>query len=272
MPAQAPDAGAGRAYLFGAIHTGTSRFYPMPDAVERAWASATHLACELDVQARHDELRAMFSRRTHLPPGTTLDTLVAPEVLAGIRAHLGYGAHEWRQRLRLQPWALAMLMTSADDQRLGTEAAQSVDNFFLARARAAGRPIVELERADEQVHAFSGGSLAEQAAWLTQRYRRLINWDRTLYDVVEAWRAGDDRALSAVKERAFGPPPRDDASNPLRARMFEERDTRMAQRLTEMIHRGGTIFALVGAFHLVGDDRLQGHLERLGMIVRRVAY
>ena len=272
VPAETAASGGGRAYLFGAIHTGLSRFYPLPDAVERTWARATHLACELDAQARHAELRAAFSRRTHLPDGMTLDTLVAPEVLHGIRTHLGYGPHEWRQRLRLQPWALAMLMTSADDQRLGTETAQSVDNLFLARARAAGRPILELERVDEQVHAFSGGSLEEQAEWLTQRYRRLLRWERTLYDVVEAWRTGDDGALAVVKERAFGPVSADPAANALRARMFAERDARMAERLVETIRGGGTVFALVGAFHLVGEDRLQKHLEARGMIVRRVAY
>ena len=102
VPADTAASGGGRAYLFGAIHTGLSRFYPLPEAVERTWAQATHLACELDAQARHAELRAAFARRTHLPDGTTLDTLVAPEVLQGIRTHLGYGPHEWRQRLRLR--------------------------------------------------------------------------------------------------------------------------------------------------------------------------
>ncbi len=267
------DSAGGRAWLFGAIHTGLSRFYPLPDAVEQAWARSDRLACELDAQARHDELRAAFAGRTRLPEGMTLDALVDAEVLNGIRSRLGYqGRREWDQRLRLQPWALSMLLTSADDQRLGTDATQSLDNFFLRRARDTGRPVLELERIEEQVEAFSGGSLSEQAFALTERYRRLSARERTLYDVVEAWRKGDDAALATVKQRAFGPAPREEQSNPLRARMFGERDDRMADRLVETIRTGGTVFALVGAFHLVGEDSLQKRLAERGMIVRRVAY
>ncbi|MBP6817368.1 MAG: TraB/GumN family protein, partial [Burkholderiaceae bacterium] len=36
------------AWLFGSIHIGLARFYPLPDAVEQAWQSSRRLACEIN--------------------------------------------------------------------------------------------------------------------------------------------------------------------------------------------------------------------------------
>jgi len=258
---------AGRLYLFGGIHAGLSRFYPLPEAVEAAWQRSTRLAVELDGAHRHDELRAAFATRTQLPPGTTLENLVAPDVLRAIRDHYGFGRREWEARLRMQPWALEMLLIGQDDERIETESRWSVDAYFLRRARADGRPVIELETADAQLEAFAGGTLEEQAAALTARFRRIQDWDRTMFELVDAWRLGDDATLARIKDRTFGPC---QPTSTQRERVFGQRDRAMADRLAALLREGDTVFVVVGALHLVGPDSLPALLRARGLEVRRV--
>ena len=258
-----------RAWLFGSIHIGLSRFYPLPEAVEQAWQSSRRLACEINTSQNWDHLRDAFRARALLPEGQSLDHFIDEPTLTALRHHFGMGRFEWQSRLRLRPWALSMMLTSADDNRLGALPGLGLDAHFLGRARESQRPIIELEALDEQIEALTGGSITEQAAQLADRFRRIGQWDRPLSHIVDAWRSGDDLRLASLKTHSFGDGQR---LLGLRRRMFGERDERMARRLLDAMQAPGDIFALVGALHLVGEDSLPHALRSLGATVERVRY
>ena len=257
------------AWLFGSIHIGLARFYPLPDAVEQAWQSSRRLACEINTSQNWDRLREAFRARALLPDGKSLDHFIDEPTLTALRHHFGMGSYEWQSRLRLRPWALSMLLVSEDDNRMGAQPALGLDAHFLGRAREAQRPIIELEALDEQIEALTGGSDTEQAAQLADRFRRIRQWDRPLQHIVDAWRRGDDTRLATLKANSFGDGQR---LLGLRRRVFGERDERMARRLLEAMRTPGNIFALVGALHLVGEDSLPLALQALGATVERVRY
>ncbi|HPU54174.1 MAG TPA: TraB/GumN family protein [Burkholderiaceae bacterium] len=263
------DSASCGAWLFGSIHIGLSRFYPLPEPVEQAWQSSRRLACEINAGQNYEQLREAFRARALLPEGQSLEHFIDEPTLTALRRHFGMGVHEWQSRLRLQPWALSTMLISQDDTRLAAQPGMGLDAYFLGRARALQRPIIELEELEEQVEALAGGSLTEQAAQLADRFRRIGEWDRPLSDIVDAWRRGDDARLAALKARSFGDGGRLLA---LRRRMFGERDERMARRLLQVMQAPGDVFALVGALHLVGEDSLQHALREQGATVERVRY
>ena len=124
-------------------------------------------------------------------------------------------------------------------------------------------PIVELEQAGEQVEALAGAGLEAQADWLWRRIESKRRGDGLAEAIVTAWRAGDEARLARLKSAAWGDA-RDGALP--RAHMFGERDRRIARRLAALLERPHTVFTLVGAFHLVGEDALPGILA--GHVVR----
>lgn len=263
------DDRAGAAWLFGAIHAGLDRFYPLPEPVESAWQGAMGLAVELDVTRRWQELRAAFGAVSLLPPGTHIEDLVGADQARAIRTHFGFDDADWARLRRLRPWALTLSLANPVEQEAGARSSLGVDSFFLQRARERKLAIVELEQPAEQVHAFAGGADSEQVEQLLARFEQLRHWDRTLLDLIDAWRAGDERALAALKARAFGDERR---LASLRKRMFSERDARMAARLHDLIPPKGKLFVVVGAFHLAGDDGLPARLRAIGARVDRVDY
>lgn len=260
---------AGSAWLFGAIHAGLDQFYPLPDAVESAWRGASQLAVELDVIRRWQELRAAFGEVSLLAEGTMIEDLIGEPAARAIRDHFAFTDADWTRLRRLRPWALTLSLANPVEREAGARSSLGVDSFFLKRARERRLPITELEQPSEQVHAFAGGSDSEQVDHLLARFEQLRRWDRTLLDLIDAWRAGDEARLAALKSRAFGDERR---LASLRRRMFTERDARMAGRIHELISPAGELFVVVGAFHLAGFDGLPAQLRALGASVERLAY
>ena len=168
---------------------------------------------------------------------------------------------------RLQPWAIALLLPGADDERLGASPAEGVDRHLIGRARARPMPVIELESPVAQVRAFAGGPLDEQQALLALRLEQRAAHARIWSRIVDAWRVGDLDALAALKEQAF---PSGGTLAPLRTRLFAERDEGIADRLAAMLDEPAPAVALVGTLHLAGADALQHALVRRGVEVRAI--
>ncbi|MDD3449696.1 MAG: TraB/GumN family protein, partial [Gammaproteobacteria bacterium] len=55
----------------------------------------------------------------------------------------------------------------------------------------------------------------------------------------------------------------------LQERLFTERNAAMAERVTELLRRGGSYFVVVGAGHLVVGNGIVARLQRQGYRVRQ---
>ena len=256
----------GRIVLLATVHAGLSRFYPLPEPIERAFGEATRLIVEIDTSSRSAEIRTAATARALLPDGATLDTVLQPDTLRALRRALHQQPWELRALRRLQPWALAMLLPDADDERFGADPRDGVELNLIRRARARGLPIVEMETAEVQVAAFAGGPIDEQDAALALRLAHRDAQSRTYVRIVDAWRRGDLDALAALKDFAYPPQA---PLGALRRRLFADRDEAMADTLAAALAETGRALALVGALHLAGPDALQHALERRGVVSQR---
>lgn len=262
-----PPGGTGAGWLFGSVHAGIAVAEAMPSTVERAWAAADVLAIEIDVAARWTQLRDLFAQAALLPGTDTIEGLLGATRAAEIREHFGFDDARWLGLRRLAPWALAVTLAGNDPLRRERTGGQGIETRFIDSARSRAMPIVELEQAGEQVTALAGGSLEAQAAWLWRRFEAMRRQEDLAAATLAAWRAGDEARLAALKTRAWGEA--NDAAMP-RPRMFGERDRRIAKRLARLLERPHTVFTVVGAFHLAGEDGLPGILAAHGVRVERV--
>lgn len=257
----------GSGWLFGSVHAGLDADERLPPAVEAAWARADVLAIEIDVMARWSQLRDLYAAAAPLPGDDTIEGLLGADRAAAIRTHFDIDEPRWARLRRLAPWALLALLAGHEASIAARTARPGLEARFLEEARRRAMPIVELEQAGEQVEALAGARLEAQADWLWRRFESMRAGERLAEAIVAAWRAGDDARLASLKTDAWGDAR--DGSGP-RARMFGERDRRIAGRLAALLERPRTVFTLVGAFHLVGEDALPGILAGHGVRAERV--
>ena len=258
---------AGSGWLFGSVHAGLAADEPLPPAIERAWADADVLAIEIDSAARWSQLRDGFAAAALLPGTDTIETLIGAGHAAAIRAHFGLDDARWAGLRRLAPWALLVTLAGEDPLRRERPGSRGIEARLLDAARGRSMSIVELEQVDEQVDALAGASLEAQAAWLLRRFEAMRRNEDLAGAIIAAWRAGDDAHLATLKTRAWGAT--DEPATP-RGRMFGERDRRIARRLAGLLERPHTVFTVVGAFHLVGEDALPGILAGHGIRLERI--
>ena len=261
------DGAPGRIVLLGTVHAGLPRFYPLPAAVEQAFAHASRLLVEVDVEARAAAIRATGAALGVLPEGETLETVLRPSTYRALRAAWHDRPWDLHAMRRLRPWALALQLPDLDDARLGADPRDGLERHLIDRARGRGMSVIELEDAGAQVRAFAGGPPDEQDAALALRLAARAAHARTYGRIVDAWRTGDLEALAALKDLAFPP---DGALAGLRRRLFADRDEGLADGLAQALDRPDTAMALVGTLHLAGPDALQHALARRGVAARRV--
>jgi uncharacterized protein len=257
-------------YLFGSVHVGLERFYPLPKTVEACLDKCKSLAVEVDTEARFSEATELFRPHVRLPTGTSLSDVIGADHFNALARYFEWFADDKAKYQRYAPWYITLFMTSNDDNRIGVERQVGIETKLITLARAKGLPIIELETVADQVNAIVSGDLREQTEHLLMRFEQVRKWDKSTVDLLDAWRLGDINALNVVKSKNFG----DTKVLPqLRKRVFADRDEVMANNLMKHLKEtSDPCFAVVGAFHLAGEDQLQTLLQAKGADVKRINY
>lgn len=264
----------GNLVLLGSVHVGQENFYPFPAPVEAAFESASALVVELNI-AKVDPSQAALVTREHgffsakqREEGQSLTSVLGREenltlnrFCEGENKNLCPSA-EHREMMR--PWLLAlhfanaMLVGSKFDTDLG------VDRYFITKA--GDKPIVELESLSQQLNAFSSLAMSDQSEFLLQALLDAEQADVIISEMVSAWRQGDDSTL----EKLVLAPLREAASGDgLYRSLIVQRNLAMAASLQAQVKAGETLFVVVGAGHLLGDQGLIKLLQAGGFSVEK---
>jgi hypothetical protein len=250
-------------FVLGSIHMLRSNDYPLAGSVDRAYAAATSLVFEidLDVMDRPETERAIRAMAL-LPEGRRLADELRPRTYERARrAASGLGLTlEGLQPLK--PWFFLMTLTVAELEKLGFSADDGVDMRIYARARADGKPVEGLETLEEQLGMLDRLSAEDPDALVNQALDEIANSESEMAAIVAAWKRGD---LSAL-ERALTKSLRDYPE--VRKTLLTDRNHRWAERIDGMLREGGTRLVVVGAMHLPGDEGLLELLRKRGWSMR----
>jgi len=253
-------------YLFGTIHVGTRDLYPLGAQVEQAFAEAGVLALEADPTG--ESVSAVALAGSLYRPPDNLERHVSAEMYRELAAKLpGIGLPLEHARM-LEPHLLAMTITLMQVQRLGYEPALGLDLHFAQRARRVGKPIIELESMIQQLAMLDALPKTVQEDML----RAALGMDedalrRELEALVQAWQRGDiagiGRAVVAEMEAMD-----EHSARTLQARVYDQRNAAMAQKLESLLEGRIVHFVAIGAGHLTGASGLPALLEGMGFRVR----
>ena len=252
-------------FVFGTMHVTDPRVFELPDEVEAAFDSAEVAAFEVDYRRRSD--RETLNQFFYLPDGQSLRQVLDYDTFRDLRNVLpAYGYYKYS---RYQPWVAWMAISNREtaiDRQVDPERPM-LDDWFVLRAKKAGKEVAFLETDLEQWRAFGGIPMDDQVSMLRSAIDTYYS-ARTRVDRVAIYLDGNLALLQALWDRSLS------HLDPTVARRYTERlltdrNRRMVERALPVMNKK-TVFIAIGAAHLPGDGGVLDLLEKQGYQVTRV--
>ncbi|HHH38550.1 MAG TPA: TraB/GumN family protein [Sedimenticola sp.] len=243
-------------YLLGTMHSDDSRVISVLDRVRQPMDEVDQVVLEIlpDAGSLVSASLAML-----LPADQKLSQLLGQGLYRRVLAPMQEKGVPELLLERMKPWAVAVTLGTPELQ------GPAMDQVIQQRALAAGKRLVALETAQEQMALFDDLPRALQVRMLEEVLEQQDSLAMQLEHLTQAYLAGDLERLRALSLEydAAG----DQALSAwFRRVLIEERNLRMFQRLLPILEQGGTLVA-VGALHLPGNEGLVKLLQNAGYSV-----
>lgn len=257
-----------KVYLYGTVHAGKKDWFPLPEAVENAFADAAVLAVEADIT----DTRAMqkgASSMSYTPPDE-LKNHVPPEQYARMLKLLPrYGLNQ-DALSPLKPFPAVSLLVFAEWMRSGFTPSFGVDGYLIRKAQAEQKPVVELEGVEIQAQLMD--SLTDkQVQDLFRGTLDALEEDLTTEQIkglVAAWQAGDAPGLLKIAQRYND---RVAGAAEFEEKFIWQRHDDMLKKIEGWLaERRKPYFIAVGALHLAGPRGLVELLRKRGYVVKQL--
>lgn len=251
-------------YLAGSVHLLPQSAYPLPAALERAYAETRELILETDPGA----LSTPQLQRAMLNRGVSSK---------GLRAEVGEAmyAKVRKQAAQLEvsesvcdafkPWYCALSLGVLSFRHAGFDPALGVDQHFYRRAMEDERELRWLESPVEQLELFSTMSDATANQFLASTLDQFDDPEFSIENLVRQWRQNDVAGLAKIVEQMHT------ESSEVYRRLLVERNAAWVPFLVERFNADQPVLVVVGATHLVGPDGLIARLNAAGLHPRPVA-
>jgi uncharacterized protein len=250
-------------WLVGSLHMLTSDFYPLPTTMSEAFAGADVLMEEIDLDEASDPAFAVKTlAKAMYPAGTTLSSQLSPETLKLLPATLAKNGLTLEALQSFKPWMVAMTLQTLALQRIGFDPALGIDKHFDDAADKAGKPLIGLETAAEQIDFLDGLSPKTQDQMLRESVEETETELTEIKTIANAWRAGDAAAIEKLVLSSVKSAPEVYQS------LLVDRNRRWVPKIEACVQTK-RCFIVVGAAHLVGPDGLVTLLRQRGYKVEQ---
>jgi uncharacterized protein len=257
-----------RVYLFGTVHAGKKEWYPLPAAVEKAFADSSVLVVEADITDA--EGLAKTAPAMMLPPSVTLQQSVLPADYERFRKQLARYGIPAAQVEQMRPFMAVSLLVFTEWARLGYLPQYGVDGYLIGRAKATGKRIVEIEGLEAQAKLIASLTPEENRTLFAGTLSALESGltGEQVNGLVNAWQTGQAALLLETARKYNDQVPG--------AKEFEEkfiwaRHDAMAAKIEGYLNRSKERhFIAVGGLHLAGPRGLVEMLRSRGYTVRQL--
>lgn len=253
------DASGGSAYLLGSLHVLSADAYPLPAAIDNAFAESKTLVEEVDLDEMNDPMQMMAAlAKAMLTGGQTLDQLVSAETFAEVKKRVeGYGM-PMAAIQRMKPWLVAITLMAPTLQSAGFKPELGIDKHFFDRAKEKGLKRQALETLAYQLDRFDQMPPKLQEEMLKATIEDLDTQVGGVKEMVRAWATGDIATMEKLALTAFQQSPE------LYRRLLSERNQNWMPHVERCLTENAGCFVVVGAAHLVGQDGLPVLLQKKG--------
>ena len=256
-------------YLFGTIHVGARKMYPLGPVVEQAYAASRLLALEADPTDQAVALAAV-QHSAYTPPDN-LARHISPALMEDVKKAAPALGLPIEYARSMRPQLLSMTMAMMEIGREGYDPGLGLDMHFARRAKQDGKPIIELESIAGQLALLDSFSPELQEAMLRTTVDSIGDGSlaNDLRDLVSAWTSGDATGLEAqLDKETEGLSPAQVAE--MRERLYDARNREMTDKIVAMLVGNDAVFVAVGAGHLLGATGIVELLRQKGYAVKRL--
>jgi uncharacterized protein YbaP (TraB family) len=251
---------AGTVYIAGSLHQLRRDRAGLPPSYGLAYGEAERLAMELDMDTISPAaLAGELVARALEPEGRSLRDGLPAASWSALQPRLaGLGLPEAAID-RFEPWAVALLLASAEFLQRGYTPASGVEGQLQARAAADRKPIDGLETPAQQFELFDGLPRTDQLQLLEVTLKELDGVGPRLDALEAAWRAGDLPRLETLLLGDYRLRP------DLHERLVVRRNAAWVAPVRGFLRRPDDTLVVVGLMHLLGEQGLIALLRQQGL-------
>ena len=251
-------------WLAGSLHLLTADAYPLPPALDAAFAAADVLVEEANPEELKTPAAAMqLVSKAMYPPGTTLQSQVSKETFDKIAKRAEKNGLPIERLQGFKPWMVALTLVGLELQKGGFDPGLGLDQHFLSRAPGAGKKVRTLETALEQIDFLESLSPQLQEGLVAASLDGADTELAQVQKIAAAWKAGDTGPIENLLLTDM---------KSVDAAVYETllvgRNRRWVPQIEDCLSQQ-KCFVVVGAAHLVGPDGLVAMLRAKGYTVKQ---
>jgi hypothetical protein len=252
-------------YLFGTVHVLKPGLGWFDEAVKAAFDKSDELALEM-VEPDLATMQGLVMKMAVNPTGPTLTEKLPADKREAYAKALADAGVPAAALDRFDPWFAAVTLTVAGLPKLGYDPESGAERILSAAAKAANKPVVGLETAEQQLGYFDTLPEPLQVRFLVSTVDDYAKMGTMLDKMVASWSAGDPDTLAATMNEGM-------RENPEIGKiLLADRNARWAEWIDQRLDTPGTVFVAVGAGHLAGGDSVQAKLAAHKLTATRVQY
>ncbi len=266
---EAETENGGRVVMMGTMHALKEECYPLPESITAALENADALAVECDVTDTASTVAVQMAQLQNMyyPAGESIEDHISAEVLKGVSDFAKACSFDLSLYRRCKPWVYVSLLETIVMMQTDLRIDLGIDSKLLESAKEAGKKIVELETAEEQLELFM--SLDDEicevlmSSYTGDQKERLVG---QMEDMYTAWCSGDYDFFAADADGTeLLQQLRDEGVDEESAEKFTEifgryseimlysRNKVMTEKLEQMLENGENVFFCVGTDHFCGS-------------------
>ena len=254
--------------LLGSFHALRGEDYPLPAAVDAAFAESEALAFEVPpAEMESPELAKQMMSAGMLPEGQTLQSKLTAATWHRLDVYCSKNGLQAQNMQRFAPWFVSLMLSLREMQKLGFDPKLGMDRNLMARAAKSNKPTSGLETAADQIRVLSTMAPATQVQLLEEALDEAENPDGNMDSLHDDWRRGDAKAMEAAMVLQLR-----DKYRQLYQRINVDRNRAWMPKLVAMLdrHKRDDVMIVVGSLHLLGPDGLIEQLRAKGYTVQRL--
>jgi uncharacterized protein YbaP (TraB family) len=265
------DAEGHTLYLFGTIHVGDERSDAVLPRVAKVLDQCDALAVEFDVIAFQQDAGAVMGMMGQyvLTDGTTVDAHMPEDLYRRAYALLEEAGlmPEMMKNYDLAMWA-QLVETAAIATRSGLSADKAMDVMIMNYAYEKQIPVLEVESAAFQMDLLNSFDDETYLLQIRATLDSLEQYGAAIELLYSLWLSGDRDTFWM----AIGAEPALEGADAYNTALVDDRNRTMAEKATEYLASGRTVFFAVGAAHMANETGIVQLLIDAGYTVEEIRY
>lgn len=252
-------------FIGGTVHLLTQADYPLPDAFEAAYQTASIVIFETDFQKMQaPETQQALLQQVAYPEGISLKDRLDQGTYAVFSDYLKQRDLPEGNLVKFKAGMVSITLTMIELQRLGLTGT-GVDQFFSLKALNDHKEIGKLETLDEQIAFIAKMGEGHENELIAYTMKQMKDLPALLKALKAAWRNGDRRQLNKI-----GLEPMKKQFPDIYTDLILKRNKAWMPKIEAMLRTPEVELVLFGALHLAGEEGVLAQLEAKGYKIERL--